>query len=124
MEPLMPTVTGRSRPWTDHRVAVEACTRPERTEPGFAHHRKSRAGRSTSATSSRTLQGGLERGGSTPQPDDGGPEAAGAQGPPGQPAGERQTRQQPGAVAGAGVLERQAEHEPLLGGGEVRADRG
>jgi transposase len=23
MEPLMPTVTGRSRPWTDHRLAVE-----------------------------------------------------------------------------------------------------
>ena len=22
MEPLMPTVTGRSRPWTDHRLAV------------------------------------------------------------------------------------------------------
>ncbi len=23
LEPLMPTVTGRSRPWTDHRLAVE-----------------------------------------------------------------------------------------------------
>jgi transposase len=24
MEPLMPTVTGRSRPWTDHRLEAEA----------------------------------------------------------------------------------------------------
>jgi transposase len=31
MEPLMPTVTGRSRPWTDHRLAVEGMAWKYRT---------------------------------------------------------------------------------------------
>ena len=31
MEPLMPTVTGRSRPWTDHRPAVEGMAWKYRT---------------------------------------------------------------------------------------------
>ena len=32
MEPLMPTVTGRSRPWTDHRLAVEGMAWKYRTD--------------------------------------------------------------------------------------------
>ena len=31
MEPLMPTVTGRSRPWTDHRLAIEGMAWKYRT---------------------------------------------------------------------------------------------
>ncbi|CAD5140755.1 protein of unknown function [Microbacterium sp. Nx66] len=31
LEPLMPTVTGRSRPWTDHRLAVEGMAWKYRT---------------------------------------------------------------------------------------------
>src|SRR3954469_6592776 len=31
MEPLMPTATGRSRPWTDHRLAVEGMAWKYRT---------------------------------------------------------------------------------------------
>jgi transposase len=31
MEPLMPTVSGRSRPWTDHRLAVEGMAWKYRT---------------------------------------------------------------------------------------------
>ncbi|WP_374209396.1 transposase [Microbacterium sp. CnD16-F] len=31
MEPLMPTVTGRSRPWTNHRLAVEGMAWKYRT---------------------------------------------------------------------------------------------
>ena len=31
MEPLMPTVAGRSRPWTDHRLAVEGMAWKYRT---------------------------------------------------------------------------------------------
>ena len=31
MEPLIPTVTGRSRPWTDHRFAVEGMAWKYRT---------------------------------------------------------------------------------------------
>ncbi|MGV0870537.1 transposase [Corynebacterium kalidii] len=31
LEPLMPTVMGRSRPWTDHRLAVEGMVWKYRT---------------------------------------------------------------------------------------------
>ena len=31
MEPLMPTVSGRSRPWTDHRLAIEGMAWKYRT---------------------------------------------------------------------------------------------
>src|SRR3954454_18734177 len=36
MEPLMPTATGRSRPWTDHRLAVEGMAWKYRTGAPWA----------------------------------------------------------------------------------------